>query len=236
MSELYPLADESVVATLPPDEDELSRIVSNVELEARSIVIRDDNDFVGAGEFGRMLKQKESEVVSFFAPMKSAAHKAHAEICSREKAMLTPLSNATATLKRTMGAYTLHKENERKAIEDEARRKVQAEAERKLVEAAAYEVSGNPQAAADAMLDAQISESMGMALRVYSAAPKTEGVSVGTDWEVTSIGPGVPIEFNGIELRPVDVKAVIRLIRASQGKVSIPGVQYKEVSKISIRK
>lgn len=40
----------------------------------------------------------------------------------------------------------------------------------------------------------------------------------------------------GVEIRPVDRSAVMRLIRATKGQVHIPGVVYKEVAKVAFRK
>ncbi|MFR5989565.1 MAG: hypothetical protein ACLUGP_03860 [Faecalibacterium prausnitzii] len=39
----------------------------------------------------------------------------------------------------------------------------------------------------------------------------------------------------GIELRPVDQAAVMRLIRASKGQIEIPGITYRQVAKMSFR-
>ena len=58
-----------------------------------------------------------------------------------------------------------------------------------------------------------------------------------TDWELVEVNNReVPLSLNGIELRPVDTKAVMRLIRASKGKIVIPGITYKAVAKMSFRK
>ena len=235
-----PKTAEAVVAVLPNGgaaEVELSRSVSAIELEAESIIIGTDDDYCEASEFGRRLKQASSEVVAFFKPMKDAAYKAHSEICGREKVMLTPLTRAEATLKRTMGDYALKKERERQEMEREARRLAQEEADRKLAEALAAEAAGNNGAAASAMADATLADSMSRNIAVPVAPPKADGISQSKDWELVSVDPAqVPITFNGMELRPVDEKAVIRLIRASKGQMQIPGISYKEVIKTSIRR
>jgi hypothetical protein len=235
------LENESVVAVLPGrggnEEAELSRSVSAVELEAESIIIENDAEYGTAAEFGRKLKQMSSEVAAFFKPMKEAANRAHREVCDREKVMLNPLIRAESTLKRTMGDYSLRKERERQAAEAEARRLAMEEAERKLAEAVRAEESGDDVAARGAMLEAQMADSMSRSMHVSAPAPKAEGISQSKDWQITRIdAPKVPVVFNGMELRPVDEKAVIRIIRASKGQISIPGVEYVETIKTSIRK
>lgn len=231
---------EQVVALVPEEKSKeivLSRSVTAIELEAQSILIESEEDYGEACEFGRRVKQAEAEVEDFFRPMKKAAHDAHALICSRENSMLTPLAHAEDTLKQTMGAYTLRKAQERRAAEEAARKRAQEEAERKLVEASAMEQAGDKEAATSAMIDAQIADTMSRTIQIIAPQPKVKGVSQTKDWEILSVDVSqVPDIFSGMMLRPVDEKAVIRLIRASKGAIQIPGVTYQETIKTSIRK
>ena len=73
-------------------EEALSQEVTDIEFQAGAITIDTEDDYKEAAQFGRLLKQRTSEVKEFWKPIKEAAHKAHAEICAREKAMLQPLS------------------------------------------------------------------------------------------------------------------------------------------------
>ena len=64
--------------------------------------------------------------------------------------------------------------------------------------------------------------------------PKAKGVSASKDWEIVSIdSKDVPLAVSGVEIRPVDVAAVMRLIRASKGTIQIPGIVYRAVAKMS---
>ena len=94
---------ETMVATVPQaeivDEQQLSRDVTDIEFQAESLVIQTNEDYAFAGEFGKMLKKKASQVTTFFKPMKDSAYQAHKAVCDREKAMLTPLRNAEKTVK-----------------------------------------------------------------------------------------------------------------------------------------
>lgn len=82
---------ETMVATVPQaeivDEQQLSRDVTDIEFQAESLVIQTDEDYAFAGEFGKMLKKKASQVTTFFKPMKDSAYQAHKAVCDREKAM-----------------------------------------------------------------------------------------------------------------------------------------------------
>lgn len=240
MTEERLFENELVVAVMPNGTQEelaLSHTVSKFELQAESIIIENDDEYNAAGQFGRNIKRAASEVITFFKPMKEAANKAHREVCEREKQMLVPLQRAEKVLKSSMGAYALRLENERKAAEAEAKRIAQEEADRKLAEAIKAESEGDAETARSAMFDAQMADTMSRSISVLAEIPKAEGISQSKDWVIESITSyEVPVSFNGMELRPVDEKAVMRLIRASKGQMAIPGVKYSEIVKTSIRK
>ena len=56
------------------NEQQLSRDVTDIEFQAESLVIQSDEDYAFAGEFGKMLKKKASQVTTFFKPMKDSAY------------------------------------------------------------------------------------------------------------------------------------------------------------------
>lgn len=233
---------ETVVAVLPkpkegeitPKEAELVSEVTDIELRAEAVVIKSDQDFEVAGEFGVLLKQKAGEVTDFFKPLKDAAYKAHKAVCDREKEMLTPLKNAEKVLKKTMGDYTLEKERQRRELEEAMRLAAEEESRRKLEEAARLEKEGRGDDAEAALADAEIMEGAGRMSSIPSTVPKAKGVSTRKDWEIVSVDDkAVPLSINGAMLRPVDQAAVMRLIWATKGTISIPGIMYKEVAKMS---
>lgn len=228
---------ESQDLELVEREEALCQEVTDIEFQAGAITIDNEDDYKEAGQFGRLLKQRTAEVKDFWKPLKEAAHKAHAEICAREKAMLQPLSNAEKILKQTMGAYISEQERIRREAEEAARRAAQAEAERRLQEAIALEAQGKSDAADAAVEEAEIMDEMSNMVSVAAEKPKAEGVTTKKDWEIESIDSSkVPVLFAGVELRPVDTSAVMRLIRSTKGQVHIPGVVYKEVAKVAFRK
>lgn len=232
---------ESIVAVMPElepvDEQQLTQEVTDIEFRAESFVIQTPEDYEAAGEFGKMLKQKAAEVTGFFKPMKDSAYQAHKAVCDREKAMLTPLKNAEKIVKKTMGDYLMEQERIRREAEEAARRAAEEERERKLKEAMALEAAGDKEGAEAAVEEAVVmDEATGYSVPA-PVKPKVSGVSTSKDWEITGIDTAkVPVNFNGMELRPVDQAAVMRLIRASKGSIAIPGIAYREVAKMSFRR
>jgi len=228
---------ESQDLELVEREEALCQEVTDIEFQAGAITIDTEDDYKEAAQFGGLLKQRTAEVKDFWKPLKEAAHKAHAEICAREKAMLQPLSNAEKILKQTMGAYISEQERIRREAEEAARRAAQAEVERRLQEAIALEAQGKTSAADAAVEEAEIMDEMSNVVSVAAEKPKAEGVATKKDWEIESIDSSkVPVLIAGVELRPVDTSAVMRLIRSTKGQVHIPGVVYKEVAKVAFCK
>lgn len=236
---------EQVVAVVPQpagtrteDEMVLAREVSDIELRAEAVVIENDDDYRAAGEFGVTLKTKAAEVMEFFKPMKDLAYKAHKSVCDREKAVLAPLKSAEATLKKAMGAYSAEKERKRREEEAAVRRAAEAERERQLQKAVELEEQGDADGAEAAMMDAEVmDQAAAYSIQPAAAQQKVQGVSTSKDWEIVSVDEkAVPAYIAGVELRPVNKGAVMRMIRASKGSVEIPGVQYREIVKTSFRR
>lgn len=232
---------ETLVAQVPQtelvDEQQLNREVTDIEFQAESMVIQTDEDYAAAGEFGKLLKQKAAQVTSFFKPMKDSAYQAHKAVCDREKAMLTPLKNAESVVKKAMSNYFMEQERRRKEAEEAARRAAEAERERKLQEATELEAAGDTTGTESAMSEALVMDEATSYAVAPATKPKVSGVSTSKDWEITGIDPKtVPMDLAGVELRPVDTAAVMRLIRASKGTIEIPGVTYKQVAKMSFRR
>ncbi len=231
------VATLGIEPTTTVQEQEMAQEVTAVEQQAGAIVIRNNDDYTQAAEFGKLIKQKAAQITEFFAPMKKAAHDAHANICAREKASLAPLVAAEKLVKKVMGEYVMEQERKRREEEERARKAAQEEADRKLAEAMACESKGDKVGAENAMMAASIVDEASRNIVVDAPTPKAGGVSSGVDWEIVSIDDGkVPVEIQGMVIRPVDKAMVTRLIRASKGKIKIPGVEYKEVAKLSFRK
>ena len=233
---------EAVVAKIETSaelvrEEELQQSNSLVERRAREMTILTNEDYEKAAEFGQKIKIQAKVVTDFFKPMKDSAYKAHKAVCDREKTMLKPLQEAERILKGNIAAYL--KEQERKKREFEERMRLEAEVERdkKLSEASAAEEAGNHAEAEIALAEAQMVEMVAASTTVVMSTPKAKGVGVAKDWEIESIDyEKVPVVFSGVEIRPVDKKAIMRLIRATNGSIQIPGIKYKETVKVSIRR
>ena len=226
---------ENAAANVP--EAQLKQEVSTIKVQIDEIVITNNDDYEKAVELGRAIKTRTAEVKGFFKPMKEAANKAHKEICGREKALLTPLEDAEKQLKKAIGVYVAELEQKRIEEERKLRLAAQQEAQKALEAAIQAEENGDSSDSEAAMMEAQMMESFANTVTVSGNKPDVKGVLTTVDWEIESIdNKVVPDFFAGAEIRPVDEKAIMRLIRATKGTIEIPGVKYTKTQKVSLRR
>lgn len=204
---------------------------------ALSATVRDDADYRECGELVRRIKGLQKEVEAYWEPLRVSTKEAYDVVLHSRKIMLDPLKEAEKVLKDKMGAYTLALEKARKAERDSMRRDAEAERERLLQQAEEAEASGDIEGAAYLRAQADIMDGVAVTGGVQTSTPRADGVSQSRSWKIVSIdSAAVPIACEGTELRPVDEKAVMRLIRASKGTVQIPGVVYEETVTVSVRR
>ena len=99
--------------------------VAPIVRQASSMSVERPEQYQAAAEFLKSVKGAQAKVTAFFAPMKQAAHEAHKAITTQEAAILKPLAEAEATLKRNMLQYFTEQDRIRQAEQ----RRVQAAAD-----------------------------------------------------------------------------------------------------------
>lgn len=224
------------ILVLNATEQELDREVSAVEYQAQSVIISNDDDYEKAGSATSDVKKMQKKVEEYWEPMRVSAKKTYDDVLAHKKEMLDPLKKAERILKGKMSDYILEQERKRKEQEKAMRRLAEAESDRKLQEAIDAQNRGDEAAAEFAMAEAEVFDDAAVNGAIAKQSPKAMGVSTSKAWKITSIDSSqVPIQLNGMELRPVDEKLVMQLIKASKGKIVIPGVRYEETVSISVR-
>lgn len=114
-------------------ESQLVPIIQSAQVTAtRYTSIATVEQFEDAARDLRGVQALKDKIVAFFAPMKSAAHKAHRAVCDREKEHVEPVERAEASIKSAMIVF------KRKADADAAAERARLEAQaRKEAEDAA---------------------------------------------------------------------------------------------------
>lgn len=224
----------STAAALDP-EQELAEEVRVTVARPRP-EITDDAGYAAAVEAAKAVKALQKDVKAFFEPLRKAAKATYDGVLARRAAMTGPLEEAEKDLKGRMSAYALEKERQRREAETAMRRAAAEEADRKLEAAAAAETAGDAAAAEYGLSEAEVLEGLALTGTVAGNAPRARGAGLTRTWKITAVDPAlVPTTLNGVELRPVDTAAVMRLIRATRGQVQIPGITFTEDVTVSIR-
>lgn len=235
MNETIATRGSSALA-LDTAERSLGREVSQVEKNAMGVVIVTDEDYAAAAEITKAVKRTQKKVNDYWEPLRASTYKAYQDVMGKKKQMTGPLEKAEKILKGKMAAFVFQKERERREQEDAARRAVQAEIDRKLAEAAAFERNGDSIGAEMAMAEAEVMDDAAAGIVIASKAPKVDGVTTAKTWQITNVDLSkVPAEIAGVVIRPLDEKAVMALIRATKGQVKIPGIEFEQTVSISIR-
>ena len=202
--------------------------VAPVVMNAASMVVTCHEEYTIASDFLKTIKAAQNKVVSFFAPMKQKAHEAHKAITQQESAMLKPLQDAEATLKRNLLVF--YQDQER--IRIEAQRKLQAEAdevarrerERLMREAAKLKTTELREQRME-----QAASVIAPVVQVASVAPVVSGQSVRKTWTAKVVDAAlVPREWMVVNQSALDAFA-----RSTKGAVKVPGVEFVEVASLA---
>lgn len=235
MKELTTIGSNALALEAAENET-LDREVSLIEQRAEGVPVTNDVEFASAGSLLKEIKQMQKKVKEYWEPLRAKAKAAYDDVLSRKKEMLDPLESAEKMLKAKMGAYSDEKNRKARMQEEAMRLLARQEMERKLEEAATAEAEGDAVGAEFALAEAEVMEGVASSSVIRAKPPKADGVSRSRTWEIVEVDSSmVPVNFGDEEIRPVDLKAVMRIIKASKGTVQIPGIKYEEKTTISVR-
>lgn len=235
MNEAVAVKSEALVLDTAENE-QLGKEVSLIESQASAVVVASEADYAAAGDLTKTVKAMQKQVKEYWDPLRVAAKKTYDDVLAKKKAMLDPLEAAEKILKGKMGDFVLEQERKRKEQEEAMRKLAQAEVDRKMDEAIAANNAGDVAGAEFAMAEAEVLDGIAANGMIPSQKPKADGVSTSKTWKITSIDDSkVPVSLCGAVIRPVDEKAVLALIKATKGKIEIPGIKFEESVTISVR-
>jgi len=216
---------------LVPETEEVGVKALSIVDQSKAIKIVDSETYLKAGSILTTIKEMIKEVEDTFTPICDAAFKAHRKAVEKRDGFLNPLKDAMKGVKGAMNNYDIEIERariaEQKRLEDIARKE---EEERRIQEAieAEAEAKRNGATAQEAAQEAEaiISEEIYIPPVVLpKETPKVKGVSFRTIWKfrITNAN-AIPRQY----LVP-DEKAIGAVVRSSQGRIKIPGVEpYEE--------
>lgn len=216
---------------------ELQTRISAIVQQAHDILVESDTDVQTATEMTRAIKTMGKTIADAYEPMRVEAKAAYDAVLKERNGYTKPLDEAESALKGKILEYDAMKR--KKAEEESANLRAMAaeEAAKKAAEAESAEANGDFIGAEMARLEADALQATAENASIVSRDAVADGMSRRrSSYKLTSIDLSkVPVEMMGAVIRPVDEKAVIALIKASNGKIQIPGIEYEEVFSVVIR-
>lgn len=200
-------------------------------VEAKALVIHDDESYLRVTEFAKGCVALRKQIEEKFAEPVRRANEAHKSLTAWREKELDPVKEAEALAKKCMSGY----ETEQRARAEEERRRLEAEArkreeDRLLAEAQSAQDDGDD-AAAEELLSMPVEVAP---VYVAPPTPKVQGIAYREDWkaEVTS-----PIDLvrhvaqhpEDIGLLSVNSTALAQMARARKSALRIPGVRAYSV-------
>lgn len=227
--------------TLRPNENTSieASLKNNGELivsQAKALTIMTNEDYQQGADLARQIKQAQAQIKDYWTGPKEAAHKVHAEICAKERAMLNALDEAERIVKSTMTKYIAQVEEAKRKAEEEMRKKQCEEEERFLQAAIDAEAKGDDLGVVKNMAMAEVVKDMAVTVNPVQQ-PKTEGVSARKIWRARILDDSkVPVSIAGAVIRPIDIGAIEKMAMATKGTLSIPGIELYQETVMSIRR
>lgn len=216
---------------LVPQEDEVTKEVATVEVQAKELKVIDAASYIAAGELWKAIKALRGKVAATFDKSIKAAHELHKGLVAKKKEHDGPLDAAERIVKQAMSGYDAEQERIRKAEQDRlAAIARKAEEERLLHEAAAAEAEARANGAtkeeAAQVADAVIAEPVYVPpIVVQKATPKLAGGPVFQkrwDFEIVN-EPLIPRQY-----MVVDMVKIRQIVTAMKDQTNIPGIRAFE--------
>lgn len=187
-------------------DKELEPIKAELETMRGAIpaVIKTQAEAEKAGELGKLIKDAKNRITDFFEPKKKRARAAWQDWLDAEKAELAPWEELDGAVRKALGDFARIEEQKRREAVEAARKKAEAQAEKKTEKTGVYVA---PAPVAD--------------------APKvsTSTAKFREDWKFEIVDASqVPEMF-----KIIDEKALGAFVRSKKGAANVAGVRVYSV-------
>lgn len=215
--------------------------------QAQEVVITTPEAYEQSAELRKTLKELDKTIVSYFEPIKKAAHESWKGICAKENESRKPIQDADNIVSKKRTAYYNEQERIRREAEAKAQREAEEvakrERERLIAQAIKAEGKGKDEKAEQLLEKAEnvYAEPVFIAPVVEKTTRLESGGTVSRikDIEVTVVDIMAVIKAVATGVIPatvikVDEGSLKRWVKAS-GVKTAPGVSIKETSRESVR-
>ena len=206
---------------------EIQNESSGILNQAENIKINCKEDYYFATDFMRNIMNMKQKISTYWKEPKKQAADAHKAIVKKEKEMLEPIENCEKILRRKISLY-ITEQKKLAMLEEEIMKKQREElAMKQLEEAEKMRKEGNE-------LEATIVEQNAIAISEIETkiedSTKIDGVSYRKDYKIIVTNPNeVPAYINGIQIREIDLSAIKKIIKMTDGQIKINGINVEKI-------
>jgi len=213
--------------------------INPVLLQAGALSVTNAEQYQGAADFLKQLKDAQKKVTDFFSPIKKKAHDAWKSITAKESEVLTPLKDAENTVKGKMLTYQRQEEEKRQAeqrrLQAEADERARKDRERLLKHAESLKTPEKQEEYRQAAEEVQAP-----VVTVQSEAPRVAGISTRKTWKAEVINKKAFVEAalkddNLLAFLEIDMSKMNKLAAATKGQISYPGIKFFEEQTLASR-
>ena len=198
------------------NKDELEQKALSLPDKAAMVQVHNDAELVAAADFLDGVVKLKKEIHKTFDPIVKAAHQAHKMATNKRKEILEPVERAERITKRAMGDYRLEQEKAQRQLEEEEKRRIEAEKARIAETAKKLADEGDYAKAA-----VELRKTFDLHSNVPEATPKMDGVSYRDVWRFRVVNEALIPRHYLI----VDDTKIGGVVRALKGDTDIPGVE-----------
>ncbi len=163
---------------VPEEYRGIEEEVSALEVRVTALQILSENDHEAACSLERQLYERDTAIIERLAPAKTAAHRAHKEICDLETMLRGPIVTARPLLRQKIGAWRQKQRAEAERVALIAREAARKQAEEEALARAQMLQDRGEGARAEAV----IATFQAPAVVVATPKPKANGTTVRETW------------------------------------------------------
>lgn len=214
------------------NEQEMKQTGTQLIAQSQGLTITNEQGYSNAVEVCKDIKAKIKIVEIYWEKEKNGAYSVWKGLCAKEKELLTPFTKAETDIKNKMVAWQRQIAEEARILREDQERYRKEEEARLLALAVEAEKDGMAENSDYLVEQAQ---EIHVAVFEQPKQSKVTGSAVKTTWKARIVNESiVPVEMNGMVIRPIDTALLNKLAQGSKGTLKIAGVEFYEDISISV--
>jgi len=232
------------MATAIISPDEVAKLVPQVVEQARSLTVRDAEDYEMACTFLQLVATRKKQVEETFDPIVRKAHDTHKEAVAQKKKFMDPLLLAEGDVKLKVARWRNEQERIRQAEEARLQAEARQQADTQALQEAAHLEAAGDHALAEIRLE-EAAAAPAPVVVLESAVPKSAGISGRTNWKwryrvgevaaLRELAAAAAKDESLLAYLQLNEMAIGATVRAQKSLARIPGIEAYPDESVSVR-